>query len=130
MLSNEDISNVEFTPIRIGNVTKQLFQNREIVCELLPFKGHFPLVKGIRQTGFINATRMTSKFSELPDSIKEEVSKAEIIKNFEDDFIEYLKDKECTSADRFKTLDKDIKRDIIDRWLNANSVPSGMLDLK
>lgn len=114
------------TSYRINEVEPYLFGEEDEACALLPFKGVFPIIKPLYSTGFINSTRASWKYDELPDSIKHIVENAEKFKYYENLFVEFLKRKSI-SRDVFKKLTSEAKKAEIMEWMNHDRIPDGIL---
>lgn len=112
---------------RVANVENIIFGDKPTVCALLPFAGTFPIMKPIYSTGFINSTRMSYKFEDLVDSLKNIIHKAEHYKHYDDLFIKYLASK-GTTPENFKQFDSEIKKRTIEDWMNHDRIPDGILE--
>lgn len=120
------IKKITNTSYRLNEVEVFLFGEDKEACAILPFKGAFPIIKPLYNTGFVNSTRASWKYDDLPDSIKHVVERAEKFKYYENLFLLFLKTKSI-NREVFKKLTPEAKKTEIEEWMLHDRIPDGIL---
>ena len=124
---DDQITLNKLTSIRIGKINKILTLKKP--CDILPFKGHFPLVEENEYEFFLKQTLKSPYFDELDEKIKMKVMKAEKIIFFHNSFKKYLIEVEELGSKGFKLLSKESEQEVFYRWLFKNKLDVGILNI-
>lgn len=117
----------KITSIRIGKINSIL--TLKTPSEILPFKGHFPLVPENEYEFFLKQTLTSHLFEGLPDKIKLITKKAEKIVFFHNSFKKHLIENEELGTKGLKLLSVKEQEDVFYRWLFKNKIDIGILDI-
>jgi hypothetical protein len=125
-LESDQLYRNKFTTNRIGKVSSVLYKKKP--CDLLPFKGKFPLVDPNDQKVFLDKTMETHLYKDCSDAIKSVVVKAEKIVFIHDAFCDFLDLKAMSKAD-FKSKNPKTKQDLLYSFLFSNCMDIGVLEI-